>query len=530
MNEKEFEEFVRRNPQEAMRLIVKAFNEKELLRVGNRSYVNAFKYPESRFDLKDLMHNGGSLEVLKNPDMLQPLSDPGKLFTDKYVIPPSSLIFKWADKVYDKKWWGQVAGGLPDAAAVIQSALNDLTRGRTWKERVVLKGDFLLKNRPSIPSYTIFEVQGRLRADPSLTSSTVLLDDNVHDVEIIGGSWIGHSEEGVHIRIHESCHDILIRDAYFTGAKYALQSVTYVSRLTFKDCLIDSIAWNGVDAVLQDSLFINVVSRNAGRCGLLFGNAKRLRLIACAAEYAAEYGFVFEDGVEDVEVINCRAIGNGKHGLVVYWQDVPKRDFKVIGGLYAENGLDGVQLNGYTGKLFPRIEVIGVTSKDNGVKPGITHAIRLSNCEDAQVLANLCIETRTEGDRQDYAIRVSGVDIYVKNNIIVGDGWVTAKISGGTVVKHNIGYVTENSVLSDPFAIDSVGLKTITIPHGLDVTPNLQDIAISVVEETDVDDWEYSLLKVDSVDATNVVVKIYVSTASATAGATARIALRVGKP
>jgi len=130
MNDEEFEEFIRRNPNGAMKLIVKAFEEKELLKIGNRSYVNAFRYPESRFDVKDLMPNGGSLQVLKNPDMLQPLSDPGKLFTDKYVIPPSSLIFKWADRIYDKKWWGEIAGGLTDAATVIQQAVNALTDRR----------------------------------------------------------------------------------------------------------------------------------------------------------------------------------------------------------------------------------------------------------------------------------------------------------------------------------------------------------------------------------------------------------------
>jgi hypothetical protein len=87
-----------------------------------------------------------------------------------------------------------------------------------------------------------------------------------------------------------------------------------------------------------------------------------------------------------------------------------------------------------------------------------------------------------------------------------------------------------NCVLSDTFAIDSTGTKTVTIPHGLSITPAKEDCALTVVEETDVDDWTYSLLKVDSVDATNVVAKTNVSTASLTAGATARLALRVGKP
>lgn len=34
------------------RLIVKAFEEKELLKMGNRSYLNAFRYPASRSTLR----------------------------------------------------------------------------------------------------------------------------------------------------------------------------------------------------------------------------------------------------------------------------------------------------------------------------------------------------------------------------------------------------------------------------------------------------------------------------------------------
>jgi len=121
---------------ELVRLIVKAFKEKELLRIGNRSYINAFKYPESRFDLKDLLPNGGSLQVLNPSPIGQILTDPSKLFTDKYIIPPTSLIFKWADRIYEKKWWGELAGGIPDTSKVMQSSIALLVGGT-----MVIKAD-----------------------------------------------------------------------------------------------------------------------------------------------------------------------------------------------------------------------------------------------------------------------------------------------------------------------------------------------------------------------------------------------------
>lgn len=107
--------------------------------------------------------------------------------------------------------------------------------------------------------------------------------------------------------------------------------------------------------------------------------------------------------------------------------------------------------------------------------------------------------------------------------------------SGGTFVgsatgsdiwrRATVGYKTKNDVLSGTFDIASTGIKTVTIAHGLDVTPTAQQCAVRVIEDTNVDDWAYDLLKVESTDATNVVVKINVSTASATGGATAKIGL-----
>ena len=51
-----------------------------------------------------------------------------------------------------------------DAASVIQQALNALTPNRTWKEKVVLKGDFSLTVPLNVPAYTILDIQGRLQA------------------------------------------------------------------------------------------------------------------------------------------------------------------------------------------------------------------------------------------------------------------------------------------------------------------------------------------------------------------------------
>ncbi|GAI36944.1 unnamed protein product, partial [marine sediment metagenome] len=82
-------------------------------------------------------------------------------------------------------------------------------------------------------------------------------------------------------------------------------------------------------------------------------------------------------------------------------------------------------------------------------------------------------------------------------------------------------------VLSPAFSIDAVAVVTVTIPHGLAVTPAVEDCQLTVVEDSDVDDWEEGYVKVESVGAANVVAKVNVTAASATGGATAKLALHV---
>lgn len=60
------------------------------------------------------------------------------------------------------------------------------------------------------------------------------------------------------------------------------------------------------------------------------------------------------------------------------------------------------------------------------------------------------------------------------------------------------------------------------------ITPEIQNVQISVYPVTAVDDWRYDLLMVESVGVANIVCKIHVSTASGTVGATAKLGIRVG--
>lgn len=78
-----------------------------------------------------------------------------------------------------------------DATSIISYALNSLSAGRTWKEQVVLDGNFSLNTRIYIPSYTILRIQGTLTT--SSTSTPLIIAGgssgaHIHFIEIHGGS------------------------------------------------------------------------------------------------------------------------------------------------------------------------------------------------------------------------------------------------------------------------------------------------------------------------------------------------------
>ncbi len=127
---------------------------------------------------------------------------------------------------------------------------------------------------------------------------------------------------------------------------------------------------------------------------------------------------------------------------------------------------------------------------------------------------------------------VVGGTVYVDSNALFecrklyGENTITMNGTGMATFS----YFQEKNILSPNFAIDSTGVKTVTIPHGMLITPGYWECSLTVIQGTDVDDWAYNMLKITNVDATNVYVKINVSSASATGGAVAKLGLRVGNP
>lgn len=98
-----------------------------------------------------------------------------------------------------------------------------------------------------------------------------------------------------------------------------------------------------------------------------------------------------------------------------------------------------------------------------------------------------------------------------------------------SLIVRNRGYITETNISHPGLLVDSTGIQTFTIPHALGFAPDPEDISLTLLVDTLVNDYEIGYMRVNSTTAVNVVVFVNVTTASATGGALAKIGLKITK-
>ena len=98
----------------------------------------------------------------------------------------------WAENKYGETIAEGEAG--VDDAEVIQKALDNLTSGRTWKERVILIGNFTIRAPIIARSYTELNVFGKLKLADAVNDAIIKVDTDqpLEHFELIGGYFDGN--------------------------------------------------------------------------------------------------------------------------------------------------------------------------------------------------------------------------------------------------------------------------------------------------------------------------------------------------
>lgn len=158
------------------------------------------------------------------------------------------------------------------------------------------------------------------------------------------------------------------------------------------------------------------------------------------------------------------------------------------------------------------------------IRNGIAYGVDIDTSTGVVLSGNSITSNGSYGVR----VQASATDTVLSGNTFASN--VTGPVTDagtGTRASANAGWRTQNRVLSNTFAVDSTGVKSVTIAHGCTGTPTVQACSVVLTRDTNVSDYAVGFVRVVSTTSANVIVEVLVSTASATSGATAKLALSV---
>ncbi len=230
----------------------------------------------------------------------------------------------------------------------------------------------------------------------------------------------------------------------------------------------------------------------------------------------------------EINVSNNTVKNNGQIGIRFY-NNI--KSFCVTNNIVYGNGYHGMSFEGIasacddgviTGNLCEANSQATTLTYDNILIEALAHFLRVSHntCRRGTLTAKPAYGIRLTNDESHW---ITDNDLYL--------GGQTANYSGvfaNATIQRNIGFRTENRVLSDTFAVDAVNIVTVTIPHGCAYTPSTHHCQLTVIDTT-ASAFAEGAVKIQSVDATDVTARVNVTTAAGT-GTTARLALAVDRP
>ncbi len=417
----------------------------------------------------------------------------------------SYIIFKDGNMVYAKNGTtGEIQFRGEDASGVIQNALDNFTDngGKIY----IKTGIYTITSPININTKnTIIEGEN--------VTTTKLDANNVCNVINING-LVTKALFRVSLKnIHLYRGIIGLNATYWVGGHIENVNISYCTT-------------HGIYADhMYTNMFENVESKYNTLDGVHFEHYNnQIGFYNCAINENNRYGFNIIDGVETY-LVNCNAEQNKNYGILLQ-------------GCYAGRISGYFESNAHNNTTGDRCQIY--------LKNGPV----LGNCLGITIDASYF----NGGNDADYGIKfgnatqscsvgkgcffgwhaIASINITFPNTQVSIDRFWSRDLTKiidsavDTKIVSQSGYVTENNILSGTFAIDSTGIKTVTMAHGLAIIPAVQDCYLTVVKNTAIDDWGFDLLKVESVDAINITAKINISRAGATAGATAKLGLKVG--
>ncbi|MEK7555605.1 MAG: right-handed parallel beta-helix repeat-containing protein [Patescibacteria group bacterium] len=388
-----------------------------------------------------------------------------------------------------------------DPETAIEWAMNNLTSGRTWKEKVVVKGNYTIDTSIDIPSYTILELQGRL----TIASGTFGLvnSDTTNgntDIEIIGGTIDGNYANLINYNncvFLQNSNNLIITGMTIYGCKNEGIEFRNVSGFDISE---NTIFNNGDDSI---SLI------NGGGGGSNNGTVSNNILFGNRSATGGSSGIEIEDGSYEITVSNNVIYGStasssmtgigvvvdsgstysASHDVTISGNVI--RDVEVSGIIVQTNltaaNLENVTIIGNTivnsvgsgiqilGKstfsgISRGVSIIGNTVTQAGTNTAAIYGIYVSYTQGVTIRGNIISESGNNGIRLYYVrqANVSGNIIFNNGNYANSYGInVNTANSQDILISENHIFDTQATKTQDGIAVNAATTRITIINNNL---------------------------------------------------------------
>lgn len=255
----------------------------------NFSFTQPCKFVTLSVEVTDKFDNRGFVAVI----VYDPLSFSTTIEEGSMVSEASYIIFEDSGTYYARDGMtGAIDYSGTDAVTMIQSALGGLTSGRTWNEKIVLKGSFLFDDVSlDIPSKTIVDLtQATLSG---FTVSPLKITGTKSDIEIFGGRLVSGG--------------LILTEEY---PSFVDSRTAYVTNLKLHDLYLEGNAWNPFPTFSVPAL---------DNFGIMLGGVANVQIYNIKAKNVGNVVFIAGGGVDwvssniSVKGLQCEEINGAVH-------------------------------------------------------------------------------------------------------------------------------------------------------------------------------------------------------------------------
>jgi len=343
-----------------------------------------------------------------------------------------------------------------DASQIINWASGNLTSGRTWKEKIVVKDDFIITNTVKISSYTILEIDGKWTLANGVNKNVIEnlnLTSGDTSIEIRGGRIDGNgaNQNAGSIIYWSGVQDGIIEGMYLESSYNSIIKIvkpsgvlTETNRI-FNNRIRTSTHKHGIEAPYDCSIFSNYIDYNKEAGIYSFSSLGAGGLLISDNHLWGNLRGIWFKGSNDNSIIANYIEFNYWEGIYIEsYSTLPSDHQQIIGNCLKQNSREGANLyNAIYLKGLVTNPIWNIIINDNRIYDATYHKHAIFG--EYVAYATICNNVL-----QSYSSPIiSGVD------------------GPSSIIKNNRGFVTENYV-----SATNTTATTFVFNHGLAGTPD----------------------------------------------------------